>query len=494
MSSIATLSRIDDPQQFLSALDSMLKRAGAQAHHSDGRARRKFRSAMRRRAIQAWRKAHPGSELPRVPDAEIALAASAHAEPVIVLLPDDEDIAAPLAAISVKRNDRRAAKKSRQAFLRRVLAGASEAVRSAIGNVRYPGKGDTRGPAQGQIIALESFNAMIIRDLPRETATALESAGAQLLPDEPVQLARPIDIQKVVRTPGASDLWHLDKIGLLSAEVRRTVGSGKGAWIGFVDTGIDSNHPEFRGKSPKFRRFEADGRQSTAARDDNGHGTHVAAIAAGVNIGVAPAATIAMAAVLTGANGSGRVSQVLAGLQWLLDEAVESNTALPIINMSLGIHEHDSGRAAHAAGQRLAQLLSRDPDIALFVAAAGNNGMTPVSYPARLPEVFAVGATDPDDNVAPFSNWTPADEQTPGKPDICAPGVDICSAQAGGSYVKMSGTSMGAPIVSGVAALACSRPAAPGTVSLLAALLTSHTVPASPAVKAGAGRVDVRRL
>jgi len=184
-------------------------------------------------------------------------------------------------------------------------------------------------------------------------------------------------------------------------------------------------------------------------RDDNGHGTHVAGIAAaaannGVGIaGIAWNARIMPVKVLN-QYGDGFYSDLAAGIVYAADNSAR------VINMSLG-------------GTESSQTLCTAVDYAhsrgsLVVSAAGNDGAGWVMYPAACPSVLAVAATDAHDQRASFSNY--------GSPmALAAPGVDIYSTgwmsdrtnDCASGYCYKSGTSMAAPHVSGVAALAWSR-------------------------------------
>lgn len=81
-----------------------------------------------------------------------------------------------------------------------------------------------------------------------------------------------------------------------------------------------------------------------------------------------------------------------------------------------------------------------------MVAAAGNDGATTVDFPARYPEVIAVGAVNEDKKLADFSNYG-------SNLDVLAPGVDVQSTWKNGQFNKLDGTSMAAPHVTGITAL-----------------------------------------
>jgi subtilisin family serine protease len=174
--------------------------------------------------------------------------------------------------------------------------------------------------------------------------------------------------------------------------------------------------------------------------DDNGHGTHVAGIAAAVDneigvIGASPEAYLYAVKVLD-RTGSGYVSDVIAGIQWAIDNDMD------VINMSLGTDSdiqslHDAVDAAYAAN-------------IVVVAAAGNDGDTDpdsdVDYPAAYSSVIAVAATDSEDIRA---SWSSDGTEV----ELAAPGVEVRSTWKGGKYKVLSGTSMASPHVAGTVAL-----------------------------------------
>ncbi len=193
--------------------------------------------------------------------------------------------------------------------------------------------------------------------------------------------------------------------------------------------------------------------------DDNGHGTHVAGTVAEVEgnglaeSGVSPEASILPVKVLS-ADGTGSDVDVAAGIVWAADHAAR------IVNLSLGGSEASTVLADAVAYARAKGVL--------VVAAAGNDGGT-VGVPARLAGVLAVGAVDAALVRAPFSAGGRA-------LDLVAPGVGILqqTLDGVGGYAdrSFSGTSMAAPHVAGVAALALA--AGRATTALgLARLLTS---------------------
>lgn len=206
---------------------------------------------------------------------------------------------------------------------------------------------------------------------------------------------------------------------------------GAGVKIGIIDTGI-ARHPDLR---------IAGGVNTiggTSFADDNGHGTHVAGIAAATGrgriFGNAPQAGLYAIKALD-SSGSGFVSDIVEGIDWCIANGIR------VINMSFGMP--GDSQALRAAVRR-----ARRRGIVL-VASAGNEGRQSggvIDAPARYPETLAVAATTRGDRVASFSSRGRGI-------DLAAPGVNILSTWPGGRYVRLSGTSMSAPHVTGGSAL-----------------------------------------
>ncbi len=223
--------------------------------------------------------------------------------------------------------------------------------------------------------------------------------------------------------------WGVDRV---DAELAFVTNPGSFVKVGIVDTGIDLSHPDLK---DNIKGGVNAINPTKNANDDNGHGTHVAGIAAAINntigvVGVGPSINLYAIKVL-GRNGSGFLSDIIEGLQWAIQNQMQ------VVNMSLGTSSdiqsfHDAVIAVRNAG-------------IVQVAAAGNSGGS-VLYPAAYSEVIAVSALDQNDNIASFSSRGP-------EVDLAAPGVEIPSAYKGGTYATLSGTSMSAPHVTGAAAL-----------------------------------------
>lgn len=243
--------------------------------------------------------------------------------------------------------------------------------------------------------------------------------------------ARPMGPDWTPNDPLLDQQWHHATIGSAAAWDKAR---GTGVVVAVNDTGVDCSHPDLQGKCLRGYDFVSD---DTDPRDDHGHGTHVAGLVAAVTnnavggAGSGPEATVLPVKVL-GAGGSGNMSWIASGVTWAADNGVQ------IINMSLG------GRfTSSALRDAIAYAVGKGVTV---IAAAGNESTSNPSYPAAYPGVISVAATDRQDRLAEFSNY--GDNL-----DVSSPGVGILSTVRGGSYQAWNGTSMAAPIVSGVAAL-----------------------------------------
>ncbi|GAA1102864.1 S8 family serine peptidase [Nesterenkonia jeotgali] len=236
----------------------------------------------------------------------------------------------------------------------------------------------------------------------------------------------------------AVEIGRAQEIGLTGAGVR----------VAVLDTGFDVGHPDFAGRSVTAESFIP----GEGPEDVHGHGTHCLGSACGPwappsgrGFGVAPGVEIFSGKVL-GADGSGSDASILAGIDWALANGCQ------IISMSLGADVREVHPPYVTAGRRALEQGS------LLVAAAGNNAGRAagdpgfVGAPANSPYVMAVAALDQGLRVADFSARSlPHDG---GAVDIAAPGVDIYSSWPRPElHRSISGTSMAAPHVSGVAAL-----------------------------------------
>jgi PKD repeat protein len=199
-------------------------------------------------------------------------------------------------------------------------------------------------------------------------------------------------------------------------------------------------------------------------QDYNGHGTHVAGIAAALDndigsIGTAPGATLWSYKVL-GNDGTGTSGNILAGIDAVTGQAGQ----IEVANMSLGFVGYS---------QAINDAIANSTDAGVtWVVAAGNDGIPAADFsPANSPDVITVSAladfdglpgglgsptcrSDVDDTLADFSNYGPDVE-------IAAPGVCIFSTHLQDGYATYSGTSMASPAVAGAVARYIAETGAP---------------------------------
>lgn len=214
--------------------------------------------------------------------------------------------------------------------------------------------------------------------------------------------------------------------------------AGQGVTTYVVDTGIYCAHNDFAGRCVWGANFV-----DSSDSDGNGHGTHVASTMVGATYGLAKSATVKAVKVLN-AGGSGSMSGVIAGVNWVVGDAMKlykkaKRVAKAVGNMSLGGSKSTTLNAAVDAA------FAAD---VIFSNAAGNNGGDACNYsPASAEDGISVGSTTNNDARSSFSNHGTC-------VDIFAPGSSITAAWIGGtsSTNTISGTSMAAPHVAGIAA------------------------------------------
>ncbi|MBX3014754.1 MAG: peptidase S8 [Caldilineaceae bacterium] len=213
--------------------------------------------------------------------------------------------------------------------------------------------------------------------------------------------------------------------------------------IAVLDSGINPQHPEFQDRLlPGYDVINQDNEPT----DDHGHGTHTAGIiAAGIDngigmAGVCPGCSLLPVKVLN-QNNAGTWAGVAEGILYATDNGAR------VINLSLGA-------AVSSITVESAIAYAAEHDV-FIVAAAGNMGTERAFYPAALEHVVAVSATDAKDQRWVLSNYG-------AYIDVAAPGYAVYSTYYDlgnyyGGYTYMSGTSMAAPHVAGLAGLLLSQ-------------------------------------
>jgi subtilisin family serine protease len=270
-------------------------------------------------------------------------------------------------------------------------------------------------------------------------------ALAALRADPRVNHAEPEGVVRALQVPN-DELWSSQWSPVRTHAPRAwdlTTGSA-GIVVAIVDTGIDPTQPDLRGKLVSgYDYVNGDPDPS----DDNGHGTAVAGVVgADSNNGIGVAGYCwgcrLMPVKVLDAGGIGSTTALAQGIVWATDHGAR------VINVSLGSSTDDATVAAAAQYARMHGVL--------VIAAAGNNSSSILEYPAALPDVVSVSASDESDRLYGFSNSGAA---------LAAPG-DNSTTSWGGGYESFLGTSSAAPVVSGIAALGFSADpdATPGDV------------------------------
>lgn len=277
----------------------------------------------------------------------------------------------------------------------------------------------------------------------------LQRKKAELQRDPAVESVSFNYVVKAAFTPNDARFeqqWGMRKVRFPRAwdEVR-----GRGIDIAVVDTGIDNDHPDLRGKVAKQRNFVTDP-ETNRAEDDNGHGTHVSGIAAAVTdngtgvAGACPQCRLLVAKSLDALN-EGTVQDVAEGIVWSADNGAE------VMNLSVGV----------AAPREDLEPLEDAVNYAwnkgvVVVAAAGNLARrgNPTVYPAAYENTIAVAATTIENRRAGYSSFGDyVDVAAPGGDDEGSRGEMILSTYLAGGYEYLAGTSMAAPHVAGLAGL-----------------------------------------
>jgi len=317
---------------------------------------------------------------------------------------------------------------------------------------------------------------------------------------------------------GAPDVWKLDADGNNCEESGKECLTGKNVTIAIIDTGVDYTHPDLGGCFGPDCKVVGGWdfvNQDSDPTDDMGHGTHVAATAAGKDLngiynGVAPDAKIVSYKVCDDRGGCWE-SDIIAAIEHAVDPNQDGNFSdkLDIISMSLG----GSGNPDDPMSKAVDSVVDSG---VVVVIAAGNSGPEErtIGSPGTARKAITVGATNKYNNIAYFSSRGPViweDEEgnleTIGliKPDIVAPGVDICAAQWEDAFenygyvrcttepdrIAISGTSMATPHVAGAAALLLQKHPDWTPEEIKMALRNTAVDIGENIVTQGYGRVDI---
>ena len=392
--------------------------------------------------------------------------------------------------------DRRLLRSSGEALTSQVALAAVSAV--AVAGLRVAGLEPVANLMSSELVkeAIAGALRRSKKDEPRkglpEGFRSFWSSQSAVLRLERDELRKIVDLEKVsavfpnseVRLPPVAEVtaipqalldsktsaWGIEKTSALAAwGAYGTKGAPlrgtKPVRVAVLDTGVDPTHPELAGKVADWAEFDGHGEEviGSTPYDSGEHGTHVCGTICGGTggvpsadspiIGMAPDVKLAVGLVLKGR--SGTYAQILAGMEWAIEQNVEA------INMSLGgVAFEPDVRDIYSRQIINANLLGIP-----VIVSIGNEGAQTSGPPANDYFAFAVGATDHRDQPGGFSGGRTLviresrfiDPQylplVYMKPDLSAPGVAVRSSIPNGKYAVWNGTSMAAPHVTGAAAL-----------------------------------------
>ena len=320
-------------------------------------------------------------------------------------------------------------------------------------------------------------------DVPVDAAQGLRAATTVVSSVDVDTAMKPLSVDPALGYDATGDEGSLSSVTkMVGAQTLWAAGyTGKGVDVALIDTGV----APVTGLSDKIVNgpdLSLDYQYGLAESvDAYGHGTHMAGIIAGRDpgatatsslsdptrfVGVAPDARIVNVKV-GAADGSTDVSQVIAGIDWVVQHRSDNGLNIKVLNLSFGTI---SGQPYTVDPLAFAAEVAWKHGV-VVVAAAGNDGLgiKQLADPAYDPRILAVGATDPN-NSTQSKNWMPADFTNAGSSkrdaDLFAPGLHILSLRDPGSYVdtnypnsvvgtrftRGSGTSQAAAVTSGLVA------------------------------------------
>lgn len=317
----------------------------------------------------------------------------------------------------------------------------------------------------GMRVETEELNTSELADLRRDPEVV------SIAPSMPVKLIEPTAIHTAEARTQSGTTWGVEVTGAANSPY-----SGKGIAVAVLDTGIDASHEAFKGVQLVQQDFTGEG-----DGDANGHGTHCAGtifgqVVNGYRFGVAPGIEKAIIGKVLGSQGGGSSQQIYEAILWAMQQGAH------VISMSLGLDfpglvkrlvengypvdlatslALEDYRANVRLFEKLAELAKARGAFfqgTLMIAAAGNeskrdidpNYEVAVAPPSAADGIMSVGALQTAGE--PHNALTVGDFSNTG-PNVSGPGVDIYSAQTGGGYVELTGTSMATPHVAGIAAL-----------------------------------------
>ena len=330
------------------------------------------------------------------------------------------------------------------------------------------------GDVTQELSIINAFAAVMPAEAALELARSRSVRWVSL--DAPVFEAGCVDcvssanlINNYVKAVQADDVWNMPNPTPLQ---------GQGIGVAVLDSGVNYQTDLYTlmGKNRVVASVSTQDGYNQSTFDGYSHGSNVAGIIGGNGrtsngkyIGIAPLVDIINVKVCDDLKyGEYTAQAVVKGLQWVLENRVQYN--IRVVNLSLNSSVPESYHTSPIDGA--IEILWFNGIV--VVVSAGNKGTAGLYAPANDPFAIVVGATDDkgtadisDDKIAGFSSYGTTSEGY-NKPDLVAPGTNVVSLLGNmgmglpadhpqnvvdGSYFKMSGTSVAAPIVSGAAAL-----------------------------------------
>lgn len=332
----------------------------------------------------------------------------------------------------------------------------------------------------GKTVDDSDLSSLYLIRLDRSKTPNIHAVASDFAALPEVEYAEPNYILRICATasdytsePMYGQQWGVPAIKLDKLWEKPVINS-KRPVIAILDTGVDIEHPDLADNIWTNER-EANGIEDSdddgngftddihgwdfinntgLMRDNNGHGTHCAGIAAasgsnGIGItGANPDALILPVTVMQ-SDGSGDVATIARGVDYACAQGAD------VLSLSLGTYTHSLS---------FYDILAKAYQKSLIVGAAGNDGMMLIPppmgapfFPAAYSFVVGVMASDTEGNLAPFSNYDPdgpissaySNSEMLYEYEIKAPGTNIISTYPGGGYRSLNGTSMACPLVAG---------------------------------------------
>lgn len=307
-----------------------------------------------------------------------------------------------------------------------------------------------------KIDAGEKLNSTLVLEF--SNASLVDALIDALKYDPFVEYVEKIPLDRLFLTPNDPQRpgqWHLNKINAVSAW--NYASSGSNIIVAIVDDAVERNHQDLapniwvnpgeiaangidddgNGFVDDINGWDVAGNSNAVdpPTSDYDHGTHVAGIASAATNNAIGIASIGFSCKLMCVKATTSASSITAGYAGILYAA---NNKANIINMSWG------GNGSSLTNENVINYaLSKG---CILVAAAGNDNVSTIFYPAGYPGVISVASTTTDDTKSSFSNFGPWVK-------ISAPGSNILSTTLTSTYGNLSGTSMASPMVAGLLGL-----------------------------------------